>query len=147
MTEAPAAPWPALAVRAFLLNSTRVADLFGDRVSTRSPADVGALHVVVQSPSAPGLDRVAYGLYRPLVIVEARAAVASEAGGDVEYEVMTAAGVLAAVLSGARNVTHEKARWSALDVTGPYALPVDETRGVAVFRGATQADVALHARR
>lgn len=145
MTGPPAAPWPALAVREYLLASPRVVDLVGDRIATRSPDDVAALHVVVQSPAAPGLDRVAYGLQRPLVLVEARAAAGTD--GDAEYDVMTAAGVLAAVLAGARNVPYEKARWTALNASGPFALPVDDTRGVPVFRGATQADVALHARR
>lgn len=141
---APVVPWAALAVRAYLIGHPRVPD--GWKVATRSPSDVGPLHVVVQAPNASGLDRPRHGLHRPLVLVEARAATASEAGGDPEADVMAAAAVLSSVLCEATNVLYKNARWSALRATGAFALPVDETRGVPVYRGATQAELALHAR-
>lgn len=142
-TPAPDAPVAAVLVRAWLAGSARVTALAGDRISTRSPADVGPLHVVVQSPTGGGLDRPAHGVYRPLLLVEARAA--SSESGDPEYDVMAAAGVLSAVLSSARNVSHPRGRWTARDVSGPFALPVDESRGVPVFRGAVQAQLAVRA--
>lgn len=145
MTAAPVIPWAALAVRAYLIGHPRVPDAW--KVATRSPEDVGPLHIVVQAPNAPGLDRPRHGLLRPLVLVEARAAAPSTTGGDPEADVMAAAALLASVLSEATNVLYQNARWSALRATGAFALPVDDSRGVPVYRGATQADVSLHARR
>lgn len=142
----PVAPWPALAVRAYLLADARVVALDA-KVRTRSPADVGPLHIVVQAPNAPGLDRPLHGLYRPLVLVEARAAKAKESGGDPEVEVMAAAAVLASVLADARNVTYENSRWTTQRGSGPFALPVDDSRSVPVYRGATQAELTMHVRR
>lgn len=141
-------PWPALAVRALLAGDARVTDLT-PRIGTRPPADVSALHIVVQSPTLAGVgERPRHGLGRPLVLAEARAAAASVAGGDVEDEVMAAAAVLAAVLAEARNVVFENASWSTLDSTSAFALPPDEREGASpVFRGAVQAELALHARR
>lgn len=144
MTAAPVVPWPALAVRAWLKDRPRVVELGLSRVGTRSPGDVRELHAVVQSPTTGGLDLPRYGVVRPLVLVEARAA---EAVGDVEAAVMHAAAVFAAELSAARNVQYENARWSVLSCTAAFALPVDDSRSVPLYRGAVQAEITMHAQR
>lgn len=148
MVSSPVIPWPALAVLDYLRADDRVTELFGDRLGTRSPADVGQLHAVVQAPAlGDGLGaRPRHGLTRPLLLLEARCAAGGD-GDDPEELAMNGAGLLAAVFAEARNVTYGDSRWSVLSSSAAFALPVDETRGVPVFRGAVQGEVSLHARR
>lgn len=144
MTASPVIAWPSLAVRAYLKARPRVVELGLSRIATRPPGDVRPLHAVVQSPATVGIDNARYGLARPLVLVEARAAEA--AGDDPEQLVMRAAAVLAAELAAARNVEYDGTRWSVLSCTAAFALPVDDSRTVPIFRGAVQAELSMHAR-
>jgi len=137
----------AAAVRAYLLSRPRCTALVDQRVVTRTPADAGPAHLVVQMPGNTAL-RARSGVYRVLIQVEGRAANPGADGQDPETVAWNAAATAAAELAHARNVLWEGAAWTADldDAEGPLQLPADTTRGAAIHRAVLRFEATTHAR-
>lgn len=143
---APALPPMVAGVRAFLLGRGRVTAVVDQRVVTRTPADAGPVHLVVQLPGNTPV-RARSGIYRLLVQVEGRAAAAGPEGEDPETMAWQACAAATAELAQARNVEFRGAYWTAAidDAEGPLQLPADTTRSVAIHRVATRFEAITHA--
>jgi len=150
-SAAPVLPPMVGAIRAYLLGRPRCAALVDQRVVTRTPADAGPAHLVVQLPGNTAL-RARAGIYRLFAQVEGRAGAAGPNGEDPETLAWQACAAAAAELTDARNVIWTgaggSAAWTAaMDRSdGPLQLPADTTRSVAIHRAAIRFEVTTHAR-
>lgn len=142
---APVLPYSPALVRALLVADPAFTALLpAGRLTTRAPADAGTVFGLVRPAGVVPIEPSA-GAWSPLVQVEAFC----PGGGatDPEVVVWRIAATAAAILSRARNIPFESARWSARITDGPLS-DVDTSRGSSapLYRALVRAELTLHAR-
>lgn len=134
-------PWVPGAIRALLLADAPYAELIGDRLGTRAPADVTMPYGTIQLPTPLG--HLGGGGYKPIVQVDHWCPLDSQE--DPEKVVWRMALRAARVLDRARNVAYQTMHYSGrvLDA-GP--LQPDTKRGDAnpLFRAMVRAELTIH---
>lgn len=141
---APLLPFVPGMVRAFLVaDPTWTAEIPAARTATRAPSSATAPFAVIKAPPAIPVEASA-GAWSPLVQIECYA----PAGATPDPEVIAwrGAALAAALLSRARNVPYQNARWSARVVDGPLT-DVDVSRGAGnpLYRALIRAELRVHA--